>query len=54
MPYQQIGIPTVREADGTEYITSGFYDLYMRIDPTEKRYREFRNGIIMPTTINEM
>ena len=34
--------------------TNGILDLYMRINPTEKRYREFKNGIIMPTTINEM
>ena len=34
--------------------TDGILDLYMRINPTEKRYREFKSGIIMPTTINEI
>ena len=47
-------LPVAMAIDGTEYNTPGILNLYMRINPTEKRYREFKNGIIMPTTINEM
>jgi hypothetical protein len=34
--------------------TKGILDLYMRINPSTKKYREFKNGIIMPTTIQEI
>lgn len=43
------GIPTFQ--DGS---TSGLLELYMRIDPKGKLYREFKGGITMPTTINEI
>lgn len=34
--------------------TKGIFDLYMRINPDMKKYREFKNGILMPTTITEI
>jgi hypothetical protein len=52
MPYNG-GIPVVRGNNEKEYITAGILDLYMRIDPTKITYKEFKNGIIMPNTINE-
>ena len=42
------GIPSFTGA------TAGVLDLYMRVDPTALKYREFKNGIIMPTTLNEI
>ena len=34
--------------------TMGLLNLYMRVDPKKLKYKEFKNGIIMPTTINEI
>lgn len=43
------GIPTFQNRS-----TSGILDLYMRIDPASKLYKEFKKGITMPITINEI
>ena len=42
-----VGIPNMLDS------TSGITDLYVRVDPTKITYKEFKNGIIMPNTINE-
>jgi hypothetical protein len=47
-------VPVARGNEGKEYITAGILDLYMRIKPEALKYREFSNGIIMPTTLNEI
>ena len=43
------GIPTFENKS-----TSGILDLYMRINPEDAIYREFKGGIVAPVELNEI